>query len=201
VRQPIPIQLAVEDSLSEATLRRLLPETGRPYAVGTCYSRGGYGYLRRTIRGFNNAARVTPFLVLTDLDTTPCPPTLIAEWLPIPLQPNLIMRVAVRSVESWLLAHRSGLASFLGISEALVPHDPDALDNPKVALINLARRSRRRDLKADILPRGGSTQGPNYNGRLIDFVQSRWRPRDAVLRSESLRSAFQALCEFRPSWA
>jgi len=66
--QPIPINLAVEDFLSEAVLRRILRFTKRPYATGTCFCKGGYGYLKKNIAGFNHAAKTTPFLVLTDLD-------------------------------------------------------------------------------------------------------------------------------------
>ena len=79
--QPIPILLAVEDDLSEAVLRKILTQSNRPYAVGTCYNHGGYGYIRKLIQGLNNAARGTPFLVLTDLDRVQCPPELITAWL------------------------------------------------------------------------------------------------------------------------
>jgi len=40
--------------------------------------------------------------------------------------PNFLFRVAVREVEAWLLAHREGIARFLGISEHLVPLMPTA---------------------------------------------------------------------------
>jgi len=61
----VPVNLAVEDELSEAVLRAILSQL-RGYAVGVAYRRGGSGYLRRTIRGFNNAARGTPYVVLAD---------------------------------------------------------------------------------------------------------------------------------------
>jgi hypothetical protein len=104
----IPINLAVEDELSEVVSRKLLKVTRRSYVVGACYSQGGFGYLRKKISGFNNAAKGTPFFVLTDLDRGPCASALIGEWLPspIPKHPNLILRVAVQEVEAWLLAAR-----------------------------------------------------------------------------------------------
>jgi len=74
--QPIPIHIAVEDPLSEAVLRKILICSNRPYIVGSCFNRGGFGYLKKNIRGFNNAAKGTPFLVLTDLDRTECAPVL-----------------------------------------------------------------------------------------------------------------------------
>jgi hypothetical protein len=96
----IPVNLAVEDELSDEVLRRLLQYTGRAYHIGATYGRSGFGYLRSTIRGWNRAARGVPFIVLTDLDTHTCPPILIRDWLAEPLNPNLLLRVAVREVEA-----------------------------------------------------------------------------------------------------
>src|ERR1035441_2055564 len=73
----IPVNLATEDELSEAVLRRLLDHADRGYAIGTAYGRRGFGYLRRTITGWNRAAQFVPFIVLTDLDRRPCPTELI----------------------------------------------------------------------------------------------------------------------------
>jgi hypothetical protein len=58
----IPINLATEDELSEVTLLRILKDLDR-YAVGAAYRRGGFGYLRRTIDGWNRAARGIPTTV------------------------------------------------------------------------------------------------------------------------------------------
>jgi len=200
--QPIPILLAVEDDLSEAVLRKILTQSNRPYAVGTCYNHGGYGYIRKLIQGLNNAARGTPFLVLTDLDRVQCPPELITAWLRGPLHPNLLFRIAVREVEAWILADRVGIARFLGIRRALVPVDVDSVEGPKVCLINLARKSPWCDLRMDIVPPPGSTRriGPNYNGRLISFVQYRWDISTAQLCSPSLQRTVNAVARFFPTW-
>jgi hypothetical protein len=72
---PIPLNLATEDELSEVALLRLLDRLGR-FAVGAAYRRGGFGYLRRTILGWNQAAKGIPFLVLADLDKHECPASL-----------------------------------------------------------------------------------------------------------------------------
>ncbi len=201
--QPIPIQLAVEDDLSEAVLRKILSESGRPFAIGTCYIGRGFGYLRKMIRGFNNAAKGTPFLVLTDLDSIECPPELIGTWLLEPINPNLLFRVAVREVEAWLLADQAGFAKFLGIRRALIPQDVDEIDDPKTSLINLAKRSTRRDLRTDIVPPAGSTRliGPNYNGRLVSYVQDRWDISAAKKSSPSLIRTVNAITGFAPIWA
>src|SRR5690349_4586801 len=107
----IPVNLATEDELSEVVLRKILAHLNR-YAVGNCYRRGGFGYLQRTISGWNRAARGIPVIVLTDLDQCACPPNLLNNWLNAPCHPNLLFRVAVREVEAWLLADPVHLSQF-----------------------------------------------------------------------------------------
>lgn len=199
---PIPINLAVEDALSEAVLRKTLERANRGFAVGTAFNRGGNGYIRRLIAGFNSAARGTPFLVLTDLDQNECPPSLIGDWLRQPAHPNLLFRVAVREVESWVLGDREAFANFFGVRTELIPDNPDSINDPKQLLVNLVRRSRRRDIRADIVPPNGSTSqvGPNYNGRLAEFVASSWDPSAAVNHSLSFARMWEVLMEFDPLW-
>jgi hypothetical protein len=110
----------------------------------------------------------------------------------------MCFRLVVRSVEAWLLADRDRIAEFLGIRRAQVPRDPDALDDPKRALINLARRSRRRALRTEIVPREGSGRsvGPLYTTRLIEFIQDEavgWRVDHALGVSDSLRRCVEDL--------
>jgi hypothetical protein len=50
---PIPISLAVEDELSEVVLQRLIVATGRQFAVGPTYRRGGFGYLKKRAVAWN----------------------------------------------------------------------------------------------------------------------------------------------------
>lgn len=199
---PIPINLAVEDALSEAVLRKVLGHSTRGYAVGSAYGQRGISYLRKMIRPFNNAAKGTPFLVLVDLDQVECAPALVAEWLTDSQHPNLLFRVAVREVESWVLADTAGFATFLGISKRLVPSDTDGLVDPKQFLIRLAKSSPRRDLKRDIVPPPASTRtiGPNYNGRLVRFVNSSWDCSAARSHSPSLDRLVRSLETFMPYW-
>jgi len=196
----IPINLAVEDTLSEAVLRRIIGSCQQSFAVGSCYMHSGFGYLRKTIRGFNSAARGTPFLVLTDLDAAECAPELMRDWLTVPKHPNLLFRVAVRQVEAWLLGHRDAFARFAGIRAGLVPRDVDGIEDAKRCLIDLVAKSSRRDLRRDIVPQRGSTarQGPNYNGRLIGFVDRDWDARSAMSNSPSPRRALSTLDVFEP---
>jgi hypothetical protein len=197
---PIPVSLATEDELSEVILFRILAGLER-FAVGTAYRRGGYGYLRRTIHGWNSAAVGQPFIVLTDLDICECPPRLISDWLKVPQHPNLLFRVAVREVEAWLLADRRNLSEFLGISARIIPENPDNLLDPKATLIDLARRSRK-EVRDRIVPRPASTakHGPDYNGCLTGFVRTRWECSSATAHSPSLSRTVERLRQFTPVW-
>lgn len=199
---PIPINLAVEDALSDAVARKLLAACARDYAIGAVYTRGGFGYLKRIAPGLNYAAKGTPFLLLTDLDDGPCPSGLISDWVVAARHHNFLFRVAVREVEAWVLADRQAFAKFLGIKEALVPENVDELDDPKKTLLLLTAKSPKKDLRRDLLPRKGSTStiGPNYNGRLTQFVVSAWDALEAGRRSPSLARTLARLQEFKPLW-
>jgi len=199
----IPLSLAFEDELTESLALKILLTIPNEYATRTIYNRGGYGYLKRNINGFNRAAKGVPFLVGTDLDRYACPPALIADWLAEPKHHNLLIRVAVQEAEAWVLADRQGVATFLGISVAKIPENVEALPKPKEALIELARTSRKRQLRDDICPLPHSTSkiGPNYNARLGGFVRQSWNPNVARLRSPSLSRTIDRLTAFRPQWA
>ena len=199
----IPISLAVEDELSEAVLKVILNQSKRLYSIGTCYKKHGFGYLKSKIKSFNAAAKFVPFAVLTDLDRTECPPLLVKEWLDFPKHGNLIFRIAVRQVESWLMAHRKKFAEFMGVNENLIPSKPDELENSKRKVIELASKSRIKEIREAIVPKRGSSAniGPDYNGKLIYFVYSKWNPADASKNSQSLKKAMDCINGFQPTFA
>lgn len=187
------VQAAVEGILDEAVVRRLIQHAGGQ--AGMVYGRNGKPDLRNRIRGYNHAAQFTPWVVLVDLDNeAACPPPLRNAWVPAPAE-HLCFRIAVREIEAWLMADKETLASFLRIAVNSVPEEPELLEYPKDAMVNLARDSRSRDIRSDIVPRenSGRRVGPAYASRLIDYVQEGWRPEVGAQRSESLRRAINCL--------
>jgi len=201
LKSEIPVNLVYEDTLSFAVLRKLLDCSGQKYSIGTTYHARGYGQIYKKIKGFNNAAKGMPYLVLTDLDKYRCSPELIKDWFgAVTIHPNLIFRIAVYEVESWILAGGRTLAHFLGIQESAIPEDTDTIKDPKSFLLTLASKSRKGDLKKDILPRKGSTAkvGPDYNGRMIQYVQNMWDPQEARVHSESLDRMMWVVNTFQP---
>lgn len=145
--------------------------------------------------GYNNAATHTPWFVLVDLNAdADCAPPLRQDWLAAPA-PRLCFRVAVRQVEAWLMADAETLAACLRVALSRIPAAPEALASSKVAMVNLARRSRKRDVQKDMVPREGSGRptGPAYTSRLIEYAERHWRPQIAARRSDSLRRAIACL--------
>lgn len=197
----VPLFIAVEDELSEIVIVEIIGQCGGRFEPSPIYRRGGAGYLRRKIKDFNRAAQGMPFFVLTDLDQHECPPSLIANWLRVPKHSNLIFRVAVREVEAWVMAHREAFAKFLGIAVELIPLRIEEIDDPKELLVRLARRSRRADVRRDLVPRPGSTAkvGRDYNGALGRFVMKSWNAFEAAENSASLHGTVEALRRFERS--
>ena len=197
-----PVSLAVEGTLDEKVLRRFLDQVaGERLEAGICYVQNGRERLKQNTPRFNQAARFQPFVILADLEADNCPPTLVRDWLPAGAHPNLVLRIAVRKVESWLLADRRACADFLGVAGKLVPHQPDQEADPKLALVNLARRSRLRHIRDDVVPVAGSTSrvGRNYVGQLTRFIFQGWDAQRAGQQSDSLRRAINALQHFSPA--
>ncbi len=197
---PVPVNLAVEGLLDEGVLRHLLAQVAKHVAAEYCYGKQGKDHLRRNIARFNIAAAYKPFIVLTDLDNEDCPLTLLHSWLPAGTHPNLILRIAVREAESWLMADRERFAEFLNVPLSVVPTLPDESADPKSLVVRLARRSRKRVIREDLVPAEGSTSkvGKNYIGQLMYFVTQRWRIERARLCSPSLDRAINAMTDFHP---
>ena len=186
------VALATEDELSEAVGVRLLAEHRETLEVGLLLRRGGNGYLRSRLANFCQMARLNPMLVITDLDKWTCPAVLCAEWLGRTTQPEkLLLRVAVREIEAWLLADHEAMGALLGQAVASrLPMLPEAIENLKEFLLGLAARAPR-DVRADLCAEAGAVarQALGYNARLSTFVREIWHPERASSRSDSLRRA------------
>jgi hypothetical protein len=191
--EPLSVSGAVEGIVDEAVVRVVLGHVGR--YVGPIHVQGGKLKLLAKLRGFNEAARFSPWLVLVDLNgDAPCAPPFVAATLPSPSS-QMTFRVAVRQAEAWLLADRERIAKFLRVSRAIVPVDPEREYDAKVAMVNIARASRDRLVREDMVPaeRSGRKTGPNYAGRLIEFATKDWRPEIAAERADSLDRCLQRL--------
>lgn len=192
----IRVSAAVEGLVDEAVFQRLVDHVGAE--PGTIYGKSGKARILEKLSGWNNAARTSPWFVLVDLDQDySCAPTARALWMPNPA-PNLCFRIAVRAIESWLMADATSLAKFLRINSSRVSSNPEGLSNPKTEMVNLARVSTSAAVRDDMVPRTGSgrSTGPAYTSRLIEFANTRWRPAVAANRAQSLNGALNCLRRF-----
>jgi hypothetical protein len=196
VATPVVLTAAVEGLADEVLLKRICDSVGA--SVGQVYGRYGKSYILKNLNGYNHSAQFRHWVVLVDLDNDgPCVPEVLPRWLPAPSR-LMRLRVAVRELESWLLADSERIAKFLGVAVAEIPADPDSIADPKRLMVQLARSSRRRAIREDMVPNVGSGQqvGPAYTSRMIEFIQSvesGWRPDVAAGNSDSLRRCISAI--------
>lgn len=187
--------LAVEDELSQVVGEKLLSEQGLTVTqlLGKC----GNGYLESRVDNFCQIARHLPVVIITDLDRLPCPVALLERWLGNHRPPrDLMLRVAVREIEAWLLADRESFAELLDIPVARIPFAPETLNDPKRELLALAGRASRR-IKDELVVKKGTvaSQGIGYNRVLCDHVRTVWDPARAAACAPSLARARQRFGE------
>ena len=189
------VSLAVEDILSEAVARRLVQNYVPGAEITNVIGLNGIDSVRRQMPKLNQIAQYQgPVLVLADLDRPlGCPVNLVKEMSrALVVSPQLLIRVVVLEIESWIPADRAGIGRWLGAAESVVSRTPERLDDPKRSLVQLARRSRNRGLREAIAPPhvlGTSRTGPDYNGTVGEFVTQRWNPDAARRYAPSLNRA------------
>jgi len=75
---------------------------------------------------------------------------------------------------------------------------PEQIRDPKSELFRLVSRSRKKQIKQDILPKDRFARiGPNYNERLGEFVFYFWDVSRAMQRSNSLKRTIHCLSTFQ----
>ncbi|MBI3092413.1 MAG: hypothetical protein HYY96_17270 [Candidatus Tectomicrobia bacterium] len=191
----ILVNCVVEGIVDEVVLRRLFASAGAK--TGSVYGKNGKPHLLQKLRGYNQAAQHGRWLVLVDLNgDADCAPPFRVRHLPDPAR-HMCFRVAVRAVEAWLLADMEEFAAFFGVAGSTIPQRPEQLENPKETVVQLARKSRRKDVREHLPPRLGSGRkvGPLYTSYLSEFAAQHWRPGMAARRSDSLRRCRQRLSE------
>jgi len=188
---------AVEGDVDEAVLVKTA--STHDVEIFQVFGRKGKQFVVQRLNAYNQAARHSPWVVLLDLDhDAPCAPELHGRLLPDPSK-LMILRIAVRAIESWLLADRKEFASFLGVRTKDLPDDPDQLDDPKSFVVDLARRSRRLQTRRELVPRIGTRNriGPAYTSRMMEFALYRWDPARAEASSDSLKRCRAAILRLK----
>ena len=184
-----------EDEPTHQVMLKLYESFQGYFAESVAIPCRGKGKIKKQIGAYNNAAKYGYYFVIADLDTEyKCASSLIQDWLPGRRASQLLFRVAVREVESWLLADRENFAAFFSVSKQLIPLNPDSETDPKRTVIALAKKSRKRDIREDIVPIDDyAAIGPGYNIQLQSFIQNVWNIDSARKNSQSLDRAVKSL--------
>lgn len=144
------------------------------------------------------AMHVQPVICIADSDRA-CPVDLLGYWFPRGVPAGMQMRLAVTEAESWLLADHEGFSNAFKVSASALPRQPDEESDPKAVVLTLARRSRVREIRAEVVSQiDPNRRGVGYNQHLQAFVNRTWSARRAATRSPSLARAIARLESWRP---
>jgi hypothetical protein len=197
------LHVVVEGSTDEPVVKKILTLACWDPDSISIENTSGKSNLDKKLVAYNEAARWSPRFVLRDLDNdSSCAGEFRGQLLPTPA-PFMCFRLAVRSIESWLMADPETLANYLHISVAQITHRPDFVSHPKDELVNLARLSTKPNIRKDMVPEPGKSRriGAGYEGRINDYSQKYWRPQVARQHSPSLHRAIAALERLRDLWS
>ncbi|WP_148304856.1 hypothetical protein [Castellaniella defragrans] len=185
-----------EDALSCEIGKRLVVDVMQ-WEISQCpIDCGGVTKLRKALPRYLNLARQYPILCVADTDRK-CPKELLKAWFPESPPTNFILRLAVTESESWVLADSRAFATFLNISTTHIPASPDEITDPKRTVVNLARKSRHRQIRYEMVSsRDPEKPGSGYNQHLCTFVRDYWQPLIAAEHSPSLARAVHQLSAF-----
>lgn len=193
-----PIAIVAEDRLTEAVLQKCIATYLPDFKIIRSEVKGGRGNVKKLLPAYAALAAKLPVVVGVDLDGDECAPSLLAAWSAVyESHENLHVRIAVREVESWVLADRKRVATLIGSQSDDISKAPDLLDDPKGFFLALARANANQELRRDLVPRNFDNQypriGPAYNLQMCSFVLNKWRPHVALKRSKSLERAINAI--------
>ncbi|MGB4849453.1 MAG: hypothetical protein WBP41_16125 [Saprospiraceae bacterium] len=200
------IDIVGEDQVTQAIIERLLTEYRQDIIIKNRLPARG-GQIQKMAPIYNRLD--SPIFLLTDLDSYPCPPALIASWFGEEnISENFIFRIAQEEAETWLMADRQGFSKWLHVDVSLIP-EPTIVDRKKKTteiifpikpslflMLNIASQSKNKKLKEDLMPLSGARKGPAYNSAIIPYIENIWNVENASTNSFSLTKAIERLQNF-----
>ncbi len=192
----VDISFASEDILSEVTLCKIINSFNR-FNVIHKLGRTGCGDIIKNIEKFNSMSKRHHVIVMLDLDMKKNEQELI-DYLHKKIkrkEEKLLFLIPVKEIESWFLADRKGLSSFLEISENKININPDELLDPKEKIITLAKDGKNPTTRTGIPPKKGAAAkvGISYNTLLKKYVTEFWSIERAKECSPSLNKTLLIL--------
>lgn len=169
-----PVNIAAEGACDIRAVERIAQLYGLD--IGAKYDCRGKSKLDARLHGFIAASQYGPWIILRDLDTdATCAPSLLAS-LNTQNHDLTCFRIAVRSIESWLFADKSGLSQWMNVRSAQIPNEPESVQNPKQLLVQIAATSRSRLIKERLCAReaDGAMVGAEYGAAIFEFIDQHW---------------------------
>lgn len=180
-------------TLGERLVREYLPDWRMPL---TPINTQGITKLIPSLPRYLQQAKLQPILCVADSDGK-CVRELLEKWLPASLPDEFSLRLAVPESESWLLADRHGFSAYFEIPEKLISRRPDEEPDAKRHLLNLAKRSKTRLLRQEVVsPTDTNKPGNGYNLHLCHFVRTSWSASRAGEHSPSLARTIRRIAGF-----
>lgn len=200
------VDIVGEDEVTRAVLKRLLKDLRLDIEIDKILPARG-GQIKVLAPKYN--ALDLPIILLTDLDTYDCPPSLIYDWFKgVQINRNYLFRIAYGEAESWLMADRKGFSRWIGSKITSIP-DSQIIDRrknikeivfpykPSLYLMrDIATNATNIKIKNGLIPKEGSKKGPLYNATLLPFIENYWNIESASINSTSLQKAIQRIKEF-----
>lgn len=194
--------LACEDPLSESFCLQLLKNYFPNATYNPIMVTGGVGELKKKVQAFIQIAKIQDkaTLILTDLDQVDSVESLVVDWQGTAIFPDtFFLLIAVKEIESWVLADCEAFSQWSGIPKNKIPSNPDDENDVKQTLLNLVKKHANIQTKRDLLPSKDaktSKVGIAYNSSLIYFVNNYWRIEKAKLNSLSLSNVDLVLTQY-----
>lgn len=169
--------------------------------------RGGSQIKKRINNYIKLAQNGISVAILIDADTE-CPPSIKSNWLGCIVPPNnFLFRIATDEAESWLLADRDNLSTYLKVGKKHIPLATVQGNEQEISfslsyksslylMKDIAVHSKSLKIREQLTPRNLSKKGPEYNSALIPFIQTIWNPIKAQENSSSLKRAVDRIKEF-----
>lgn len=186
------IGLVVEGLTDRYAAERLLAVRGLQVDPNRVIVTGGKQRFDARLAKYNEAAKFAPWLALRDADRDAgdCPARLRRSLLAGAQSSALCLRLAVRTLDAWLLADRQAFSGHFAVPVSRMPLAPEELDRPKDALTQACRHSRRRSVRdAMVPPSGRQGPGPEYTAYVLEYCNASWRPDVAAELAPNLRRA------------
>ena len=185
------IPAVVEGYMESVFLPIVLDQIGRADLQPIIRNAGGGSKFWLAAARYNEAGKHTAVIGLADLEQAQCASSLLANKLPHK-SAGFHLRLAVRMLESWLLADRHAMARFLKVPISALPVNPDGEAHAKRALVNIARSSTSKAIREALVPGdSGGIVGSDYAATMCKFIEQHWRVSVARKTSPSLERACQ----------